>query len=263
LTEIAGEKSGIIKPGIPVVSSPQEEEARAVIEKVAQEHASQLIQVGRDILYEEITHSLEGQTFRVWSPEKSREDSVILSIPLLGPHQLDNAATAYATLDNFSQKGLIIAQDDILRGFKKVFWPGRFEVVRLSPPIVLDCAHNRDSAYKLRLTLEEIFPGNRILLIFGASEDKDIQGMFIELMPLVKEMMFVKSYHPRAIEPTKLVDMVQPFGHPYQIVDQIPEALEKATQLAGDNLVVLVTGSIFVVAEARKYMEKKANIRRY
>ena len=263
LTEIAGEKSGIIKPGIPVVSSPQEEEARAVIEKVAQEHASQLIQVGRDILYEEITHSLEGQTFRVWSPEKSREDSVILSIPLLGPHQLDNAATAYATLDNFSQKGLIIAQDDILRGFKKVFWPGRFEVVRLSPPIVLDCAHNRDSAYKLRLTLEEIFPGNRILLIFGASEDKDIQGMFIELMPLVKEMMFVKSYHPRAIEPTKLVDMVQPFGHPYQIVDQIPEALEKATQLAGDNLVVLVTGSIFVVAEARKYLEKKANIRRY
>jgi len=263
LTEIAGEKSGIIKPGIPVVSSPQEEEARAVIEKVAQEHASQLIQVGRDILYEEITHSLEGQTFRVWSPEKSREDSVILSIPLLGPHQLDNAATAYATLDIFSQKGLIIAQDDILRGFKKVFWPGRFEVVRLSPPIVLDCAHNRDSAYKLRLTLEEIFPGNRILLIFGASEDKDIQGMFIELMPLVKEMMFVKSYHPRAIEPTKLVDMVQPFGHPYQIVDQIPEALEKATQLAGDNLVVLVTGSIFVVAEARKYLEKKANIRRY
>ena len=263
LTEIAGEKSGIIKPGIPVVSSPQEEEARVVIEKVAQEHSSQLIQVGRDLLYEEITHSLEGQTFRVWSPKKSNEDSVIISIPLLGPHQMDNAATAYATLDIFSQKGLTIAQDDILRGFKKVFWPGRFEIVRLSPPVVLDCAHNRDSAYKLRLTLEEIFPGKSILLIFGASEDKDIQGMLIELMPLVKEMMFVKSFHPRAIEPTKLVDMVQPFGHPYQIVEQIPEALEKAVQIAGDNLIVLVTGSIFVVAEARKYMEKKANIRRY
>jgi dihydrofolate synthase / folylpolyglutamate synthase len=150
-----------------------------------------------------------------------------------------------------------------LVGFKNVFWPGRFEIVPLSPPVILDCAHNRDSAYKLRLTLEEFFPGKRIVLIFGASEDKDIQGMFIELMPLVKEIMFVKSFHPRAIEPKKLVDMVQPFGQPYQIIDQIPDALEKAMQLDGDNLVVLVTGSIFVVAEARKYLEKKANIRRY
>jgi len=263
LTEIAGEKSGIIKVGIPVVSSPQEEEARVVIEKVAQDHASQLIQVGRDILFEEITHSLEGQTFRVWLSEKSEKDSVILSIPLLGPHQMDNAATAYATLDVFNQKGYKITQNDIFCGFKNVFWPGRFEIIRLSPLVVLDCAHNRDSAYKLRLTLEEFFPGKGILLIFGASEDKDIQGMFIELMPLVKEMIFVKSFHPRAIEPSKLVDIVQPFGHPYQIIEQISEALEKAAHLAGDNLVVLVTGSIFVVAEARKYLEKNANIRRY
>jgi dihydrofolate synthase / folylpolyglutamate synthase len=263
LTEIACEKSGIIKTGIPVVSSPQVEEARVVIEKIAKDRSCQLILVGRDILYEEITHSLEGQTFRVWSPEKSGETSVILSIPLLGPHQLDNAVTAYAILDVFSQKEVKITQNDILRGFKKVFWPGRFEIVQLLPPVILDCAHNRDSAYKLRLTLEEFFPGKRIILIFGASEDKDIQGMFIELMPLVKEMLFVKSFHPRAIEPTKLVDMVQPFGHPYQIIEQIPEALEKATKIADDNLVVLVTGSIFVVAEARKYLEKKVNIRRY
>ena len=263
LTEIAREKSGIIKPGIVVVSSPQKEEARVVIEKVALDNKSQLIQVGRDITYEQITHSLEGQTFRIWSPWDREKDSVILSIPLLGPHQVDNAATAYAALDIFNQNGHNIELDDILGGFKKVFWPGRFEIVQLSPPIVLDCAHNRDSAYKLRLTLEEFFPDNKIILIFGASEDKDIQGMLAELMPLVKEMIFVKSFHPRAIEPVKLVELIHPFGHPYHIVEQIPDALEKGIEFADDNLVILVTGSIFVVAEARKYLEKKVNIRRY
>ena len=263
LTEIAGEKSGIIKSGIPVVSSTQEEEARVVIEQVTHDRSSTLIQVGRDILYEEIKHSLDGQTFRVWSPGINGPSSVTLSIPLLGPHQVVNAVTAYAALEVFNQKGFKIDLNDIKHGFVKAFWPGRFEVVQKSPPVVLDCAHNRDSALKLRLTLEEYFPGKSILLIFGASEDKDIHGMFIELMPLVKEIILVKSFHPRAIEPTRLVDMMQPFDRPVQIIEQIPEALEKATLLAGDNKVVLVTGSIFVVAEARKYWEKQANIRRY
>jgi dihydrofolate synthase/folylpolyglutamate synthase len=263
LTEIAGEKCGIIKPGIPVVTSPQEEEARVVIEKVASERSAHLIQVGRDIQYEEISHSLEGQKLRIWSSGFNKRPSISLSIPLLGPHQVDNAATAYATLDVFNQKGIKIDLNEIKKGFKKVFWPGRFEIVQKSPPVILDCAHNRDSALKLRLTMEEYFPGKSILLLFGASEDKDIQGMFIELMPLVKEIMLVKSFHPRAIEPAKLIDMVRPFGRPVQIIDHIPVAIEKATQLANSNLAVLVTGSIFVVAEARKYWEKKADIRRY
>jgi dihydrofolate synthase/folylpolyglutamate synthase len=263
LTEIAGEKCGIIKPGIPVVTSPQEEEARVVIEKVASERSAHLIQVGRDIQYEEISHSLEGQKLRIWSSGFNKRPSISLSIPLLGPHQVDNAATAYATLDVFNQKGIKIDLNEIKKGFKKVFWPGRFEIVQKSPPVILDCAHNRDSALKLRLTMEEYFSGKSILLLFGASEDKDIQGMFIELMPLVKEIMLVKSFHPRAIEPAKLIDMVRPFGRPVQIIDHIPVAIEKATQLANSNLAVLVTGSIFVVAEARKYWEKKADIRRY
>ena len=263
LTKIAGEKSGIIKPGIPVVSSIQEEEARVVIEQVAHEHSSPLIQVGRDFLFEEISHSLEGQTFRIWSGTNKGEPSLKLTIPLLGQHQIVNAATAYATLDVFNQRGCKVDLSDIKRGFADTFWPGRFEIVQKSPPVILDCAHNRDSALKLRLSLEEYFPGKSILLIFGASEDKDIQGMFIELMPLVKEIMLVRSYHPRAIEPSKLLDLVEPYGHQAGIVENIPDALERANQLAGDHLVVVVTGSIFVVAEARKYWEKKANIRRY
>jgi dihydrofolate synthase/folylpolyglutamate synthase len=129
--------------------------------------------------------------------------------------------------------------------------------------VVLDCAHNRDSALKLRLTLAEYFHGKQIILVFGASEDKDIEGMFTELMPVVKELIAVKSFHPRAIDPDKLVDMADRFGHPVACIEDIPQAMEKALQLVGDNDLVLVTGSIFVVAEARKYWEKSAKIRSY
>jgi dihydrofolate synthase/folylpolyglutamate synthase len=263
LTQIAGEKAGIIKPGIPVVASPQEEEARLVIEKVTHERSSPLYQVGRDILYEEVSHSLKSQIIRVWCSAGDQNHPLKISIPLLGTHQMVNAATAYAALEVFRQQGTNINPEAIKRGFAKAFWPGRFEIVQQSPPVILDCAHNRDSALKLHQTLNEYYPGKRVILVFGASEDKDIPGMFIELMPLVNELIAVKSFHPRAIDPDKLAEMAQTFEHPVHCAEHIPEAMEKALQLVGKDGLVLVTGSIFVVAEARKYWEKKANIRRY
>jgi dihydrofolate synthase/folylpolyglutamate synthase len=263
LAQIAGEKAGIIKPGIPVVVSPQEEEARLVIDQVARERSSPLLQVGKDILYEPISHSLEGQTIRVWPSNGTPKNPLTLSIPLLGTHQAVNAATAYAALQIYNRDGLVIDQVAIKRGFAKAFWPGRFEIVQYSPPVILDCAHNRDSASKLRLTLDDYYSGKPVIMIFGASEDKDILGMFAELMPRVKELIAVKSFHPRAIEPGKLVEMARSFDRPVKCFETIPEAMEKAMQQVGEDGLVLVTGSIFVVAEARKYWEKKANIRRY
>jgi dihydrofolate synthase / folylpolyglutamate synthase len=263
LKEIAGEKAGIIKPGIPVVLAPQEEEARLVIERITHERSSPLLHVGQDVMYEEISHSLECQTIRVCTPSGNQNTAVLLSIPLLGKHQMVNTATAYAALEIFNQQGVNINQEAIKRGFANAFWPGRFEIVQHTPPVILDCAHNRDSALKLMLTIKEYYPGKPVVLVFGASEDKDIQGMFIELMPLVKELIAVKSFHPRAIDPDKLVEMAEAFDQPVDCIEHIPEAMEKALQLVGPDGIVLVTGSIFVVAEARKYWEKKANIRRY
>ena len=156
-----------------------------------------------------------------------------LSIPLLGAHQAANAATAYAALEIFNRNGLKVDHEAIKRGFSNAFWPGRFEIVQRMPPVVLDCAHNRDSALKLHLTLDEYYPGKPIILVFGASEDKDIAGMFTELMPSVKELIAVKSFHPRAIDPDKLVEMAQTFGHPVDCIEDIPQAMEKALQMVG------------------------------
>lgn len=263
LAQIAGEKAGIIKPGIPVVDSPQAEEARQVIESIAHQRGSPLMQIGQDILYEPLTHSLESQTLQVWPASSKTVKPLSLTIPFLGAHQAANAATAYAALDIFSQKSLPLQLEVIQRGFSKAFWPGRFEIIQKSPPIVLDCAHNRDSALKLRQTVEEYYSGRPVTLVFGASEDKDIDGMFFELMPVVRDLITVKSFHPRAIDPDKLVQMAEAYGRPVHCVEHIPQAVDLALQLAGTDGLVLVTGSIFVVAEARKYWENKANIRRY
>jgi dihydrofolate synthase / folylpolyglutamate synthase len=264
LTEIATEKAGIIKPGIPVVVAPQKEEARLVITEIARERSAPLFQVGKDFLYSPLSRSITGQTMLVWpKTDQDLVDNYIesggnqeweptrLTIPLLGYHQVVNAATAYATLQIARNGRLPISDSAIRKGFASVSWPGRFEILRQEPPVIIDSAHNRDSALKLRLTLDDYFPGYRVLMVFGASEDKDIDGMFSELMPRVQQVIAVKSLHPRAIDPQVLVDAAHKHGRPARIVPDVSDALHTALNMNDENTLILVTGSIFVVAGAR------------
>jgi dihydrofolate synthase/folylpolyglutamate synthase len=265
LAEIAGEKAGIIKPGVPVVASPQEDEALQVIEGIAAERGSQVFQVGRDFLFAPLSHSLDGQTLLVWSASEQELvdeylesggfqewEPVRLTIPLLGHHQVQNAATAYTALRVYRERALPLSDAAIQRGFMKVEWPGRFEVLQRYPPVVIDSAHNRDSARKLRLALDDYFPGQPVTLVFGASEDKDISGMFAELMPRVETVIATQSFHPRAIEPERLIELAHQFGRPAKIVSDVAQALEEAIRSGDDDRMVLVAGSLFVAAGARE-----------
>ena len=196
LAEIAGEKGGIIKKSVPVVVAPQKDEALRVIQKIAVEHDSPLVQVGLDYHYKSIEQSVKGQVLKIWSAGDSQKmqrylqfgelvgwEPVELFIPLLGAHQADNAATAYATMVTARENGMPISDEAISSGFEDVVWPGRFEILQLEPPVVIDSAHNRDFALKLRMALDDIFPGREVILLFGASHDKNIDGMLAELMP--------------------------------------------------------------------------------
>lgn len=270
LTEIATEKAGIIKPGIPVVLSPQENEAKTVINNIANEQGSKVIQIGKDYLYALNSRSREVQTFFIWpvteqpfvnefieSGGKLEWEPIRITIPLLGYHQVENAATAYAALQEFKQSGIKINTDDIQKGFNETKWPGRFEILQNKPPVVIDCAHNRYSARKLRLALDDYYPGTPIIMVFGASEDKDIYGMFAELMPRVNNVIATRSYHPRAMEITQIVEMGYRFGHSVFQVADVADALDKAISLANNEAVVLVTGSIFIAAGAREAWFKR------
>jgi dihydrofolate synthase/folylpolyglutamate synthase len=264
LREIASEKAGIIKPGIPVVVAPQKDEARLAIETVAVERSAPLTLVGRDYLFAPVSHSLASQSLLVWpASEQNLIDAYIesggtqeweptrLSIPLLGYHQVENAATAYAALKVGGSYGLAVSDEAIRDGFAKTSWPGRFEVLSHHPLVVVDSAHNRDSALKLRLALDDYFPGRPVILVFGASEDKDVEGMFAELMPRVRQVIATQSYHPRAMETERLVELAHRFGRPVKVVAAVENALMEAVRLAENGAMVLVTGSIFVAAGAR------------
>lgn len=270
LTEIAGEKAGIIKPGIPVVLSPQKDEARQVVERIATEQNAPLIQVGQEYRYSPVTHSLENQTFIIWSA--ANQDNIdaylrgkktgkwkptTLTIPLLGEHQVENAATAYVALQVARQTGIPIQEDAIDRGFSEVKWPGRFEILQKEPPVIVDSAHNRDSAFKLRTAVDDYFPGRPVVLIFGASEDKDILGMFTELLPRVRQVVLTKSFHPRAADPALLAEMVTRFNLPAVVVPSVSEAFTEASLLAQDEAVVLVCGSLFITAEIRQAWQNR------
>jgi dihydrofolate synthase/folylpolyglutamate synthase len=264
VAEIAAEKAGIIKPGIPVVLAPQVEEARQVVERVAQERGSPLIQIGRDYQYSLLEHNLDRQSLLVWKTEPGMasddperrtleaNSAVKLTIPLLGEHQVENAAVAYAALQTAASRGLRLDQEALQRGFAQVSWPGRFEILQREPPVIVDSAHNRDSARKLAKTLETYFPDREVILVFGASEDKDISGMLAELTPRVRQVIFTQSFHPRAIRPEELTQLALPFGKPTQIVPAVEDALQVALAQADEKSLVLAAGSIFVAAGIRQ-----------
>ncbi len=251
LTAIAGEKAGIIKEGIPVVSSPQKEEALTVLERVARERQAPLTLVGRDLAYEGGQHSLDGQTLKVWADQRA---PVRFMIPLLGAHQVVNAATAYAALETC---GLSVSEDEMRRGFATVYWPCRFEVVRREPPVILDSAHNTDSFEKLAQTLEDYFPGRRVTLIFGSSEDKDILAMIESLRAHLTRVLVTQADHPRALGPEQILQAGKGLEIPMEKVVPVGAALRRALeQSAKDGSIVLSAGSMFVTAEAKTAWER-------
>ena len=254
LTLIAGEKAGIIKPGIPVVSAPQKDEALEVLVRIANERKASFTLIGRDVTFKPLDHSLNGQTMEI-STYNLKPLNLRLSLPLLGIHQVVNAATAYTAL---KISGLTISDKAIQKGFARVKWPARFEIVRRKPAVIFDSAHNQDSFSYLRQALDDYFPNKLVYLIFGASEDKNIPGMFLELKPKIRRMFVTKSVHPRALEPEKIQELARQANIPNEVVKTVEAALALALEMSGkDGSIVLSAGSMFVTAEVMAAWKKK------
>ena len=269
LSDIAREKAGIIKSGIPVVLAPQQSEAERVVESVAEAVGSPLIRVGQDWLYSPGSHNLERQTLYIWSrAEQPLMDAFVDSaggdewvppryqIPLLGHHQVVNAAVAYAAIVEAKNSGLDVKEVDIQAGFRNVSWLGRFQILSWNPIIVVDAAHNRESALKLRIALEDYFPGQPVTMIFGASADKDIEGMLAELRPRVSRFAVTQADHPRSENPGVLAGFAHSHGVRVEEFAEVQKALLWAIEKSRPGEVILVTGSIFIVGEAIATMKE-------
>jgi dihydrofolate synthase/folylpolyglutamate synthase len=248
LAQIAGEKAGIIKAGRPLVSAPQEDEALQVLKRIASERGAPLTLVGQDMCYALGEHSLDGQTFELWT---TGGPHLKLSIPLLGAHQVGNAAVAYAALQVANQEGLKVDQSAVQRGFAAVEWPGRFEVLRRNPPLVIDSAHNRASAARLRQALDDYFPGWPVVLLFCTLEDKDVTGILAELSPRLTRVVATQANHPRVLPVEEVVKVVEQANIPVEACAPVAAALRKALELAGERALVLSAGGIAFGGEVR------------
>jgi dihydrofolate synthase/folylpolyglutamate synthase len=277
LEKIAAEKAGIIKPGVPVISAIQPANALTVLESVAAKLKSPFTVVGRDLETRLMKHSLDGQWFEVSIPAASGgatdkissgiisptsqmdkpkyyaeySDAVDYFIPLLGKHQVDNAATAISAILELRHQGFEISDKAIQDGLATVNWPCRFEILQRNPPVVVDSAHNRDSARKLRQAMEDYFPGKPITLIFGASEDKDISGMFAELLPVCSRLIVTRSTHPRAAELDSLIKSASPYPCALISADSIELALDFGMDPGEPEGIILAAGSLFVASAVK------------
>ncbi len=230
LSKIAFEKAGIIKNSRQkVVIAPQEKEAMDVLLARCREFGVEPVVV-------------------------RGENHENLKISLKGKHQKINAAAAIETVAILKTMGFKISDEAVSEGLKNVRWPGRFEVLQKDPVVVIDCAHNGASAQVLAQTLMEVYPNRRSILVLGISQDKDAGAICNPLKNSVARIFLTKSCHPRAHLFTQ-AEAKSYFGDkPFEIIESLPKALEKALQQADSQDVVLVTGSIFIVAEARDFL---------
>ncbi|HEX2034175.1 MAG TPA: folylpolyglutamate synthase/dihydrofolate synthase family protein [Chloroflexota bacterium] len=290
LPQIAAEKAGIIKPGRPVLVAPQRAEALAVLEQVAAARTAPLLAAGRDWTWQGHHQGLSvrsrGQRWsRAWR-------ATSLSVPLLGSHQLENAATAVATAHALAgalapgeawhplppprrgaergpQRGArrqaapapqpVIPPQAIAAGVSATRWPARLEVVRpAGPAVVIDGAHNGDSAAKLGAALRDHFLGvdrpaaPRLWLVIGTGADKDLSAIVAPLAPLSRGAWAVASRHPRHRPAAEVSAALRAAGVAATAAPDTAAGLAAALAAAGPQDVVCVTGSLFVAAEARE-----------
>ncbi len=278
LTSIAREKAGIIKPGRPVISGVQADDARAVIEAVARRCRSPLRQLGRDFVYQYqpglVTAEQRidprvavGSSTRQW-PE--------LKLGLLGEHQAANAALAVACVEELRTLRIDVPDAAVREGLQRVHWPGRMEVLgdrlgdalgdqpggRLDrrPFVVLDCAHNVASMEALVATLQSSFPPTRRILVLACSRDKDLAGMLRVVTPHFQQAYLTRyTTSARGACPQELADLWrQAGGGACQVVQGPLAALEAARTAAGADGLVCVAGSVFLAGEVRPALLRQA-----
>lgn len=250
LTQIATEKAGIIKSGSVVVCSLQSPESMQVIEGICHERGARLVSIGDEVNWHQKDFSSEGQSFQLTGITGKYD----LYISLLGEHQLENAATAVVSAEVLAELGTKISPQSIITGLRQLEWPGRLQVLQQEPWVVVDGAHNADSARRLAEALERYFDFDQLILIFGASADKNIAGMVAELAPTSSTVIVTRSRHPRAVEPARLASEFSKGGITPIVTENVTSAVELALDQATPGDLICATGSLFIVAEVMEYM---------
>jgi len=255
LSSIAYEKAGIIKQGMPVVSAVEAPEALSVIEKTCKEKDARLYLLGRDIWIEEIrnTKSERGLmcTIKTW-----RHTYPEIFLPLVGAHQAKNCALVLGAIEIMREQGNISIDDETIRNaLARVYCPARIEVVGGNPLIILDYAHTVDSMKFLRESLLGNFTFQKLILVLGFSQDKDLDNILKEIVTVGDSIIVTRSKNPRAAPPEDLSQRIERLcGKQPEITDNTQDAVVVAKRMASKEDLICITGSAYVAGEAMQML---------
>ncbi len=253
--KIAKEKAGIIKPGIPVISAPQQKNVLRVLRSAAKKAGSKFLQEGRAFRYTLISLTAKGSSFSFKSPGLALKE---LKIKMPGKHQVLNASTALAASELAAVKlGLTPAQLKrvIPKALLEFTLPGRIQVIARKPYLLLDAAHNAASAKALLLALKH-FRYDRLLLVIGMSDNKDARGFMRVFEREAALAAFVRSSNPRSAGPQGLAEASAVLAKKSRAFENVTEGLKYALMRAGKKDLVCVTDSFYVLHDAVKFLKE-------
>lgn len=245
LGQIAAEKAGIIKEGCDVVLYGQSGEVLAAVESACRTRRASLAVTAQP---EVLSAGLEGQTFTYRGEGPCH-------ISLLGEHQVRNAAVVLETVNVLRRRGWNIPEEAVVRGLDRARWPGRLELVRRSPDVILDGGHNPQCMEALSRALKELYPGKKLIFLTGVLADKNWPAMMEELLPLAREFYTVTPDSPRAMPAAELAAWLERRGVRAVPCGSIREGLELALVFLPPEDVVCVTGSLYMIGEVRRLLE--------
>ena len=253
ISAIAGEKSGIIKPNVPVILAPQILEAEKVFTSKATSLNCSLTNVKEKVRWEITKKDLHKQKIEI----AGELSNYTIETNLLGDHQADNAATSIATIEALVKMGVSIKPESIISGFQQINLKGRFQVIESNRiKFVLDGAHNPDSIARLVHSFKKYFNPKKVILVFGCINGHDYKEMLNNLSELEPIIVVSKSRHPKSIQPS---DISKEFDFDYFHLDSlqstVSNAIDKALTLATNEDIILVTGSFSIVGEALEKLE--------
>ncbi|HKX33587.1 MAG TPA: folylpolyglutamate synthase/dihydrofolate synthase family protein [Blastocatellia bacterium] len=266
LPEIAKEKAGIIKPGIPVVVAPQDERAMATIAARAAELSAPLISVTRQVGASRqfvIDSKVESEdVFQIgryhlrYQTDRAEYD---LRLNLRGKHQVSNALTTIHVAETLIEAGYQISTEAIVEGVSRAEWPGRLELIRPAPEaplLLLDGAHNEPGVRAVCEFLLDHCSSFPLTLIFGVMADKEIEEMIDLLFPLMQRILVTRPQNQRAAQPEVIADIAARSNQDVLCVQESREALAEALQLTPSNGLICVCGSLFLVGEIKRWINE-------
>ena len=251
LKTIACEKAGIIRDNGICITASRNGAVITALETICRDRCAALYRIGKDIK----VRKEPGGTFAYHGLARRFRH---LSLPLRGPHQILNAATALGTVELLAARGLPIEDRAFENGLRKTHWEGRLETLREAPTIVVDGAHNPAGVSALAKALRDLFPNRRMILIFGVLRDKSYGAMLKLLAPLTPLLVLTGiTTTDRGLRPEALESIAHNYFKRVVVKDTAKAAIDYALEQAGQKDLVCATGSLFLVGEVKKILSKK------